>query len=213
MRNQNPGGCGIGVVVNKGPFSTNPVSMRNSSVHDFDDVGITVSGAETRSVTINLASNSVASASTSVQAGIEYGYSTKGIASHNTIVLVRGTGLWLSPHWGPVTARENTIAGASVGILSSPTQGASNIISGNHLSNNGTGIMGSSFLGGLVIKSNSVVQSAVTAIELECNQYSTAEHNMISDAPVGIADIASGDIIKGNHFTDVTTPTTACPSQ
>ena len=74
VREQDPGGCGFGIWLQGSFMGGSKVNIQNSNIHDFDNTGITASGGDGGSSIVNLASNSVASASTSVQAGIEYGY-------------------------------------------------------------------------------------------------------------------------------------------
>ncbi|MFZ1918850.1 MAG: right-handed parallel beta-helix repeat-containing protein [Terriglobales bacterium] len=212
VRDQNPGGCGFGIWLQGSDFGSK-INIRNSYVHDFDNTGIFAEdGANGQArFPLYLRSNSVVSASTSVQAGVA-AYGTVGVAEHNIIDLASGTGLLLASDFATMHSRWNTVTGASVGIFAEFIGGTTYIV-GNRLSNNGTGIATDGHGSGAVIKSNSIIQSAVTAIELACNQDSEAEDNIISDAPVGIADIVSGAVVKGNHFSDVTTPTTTCPSQ
>jgi hypothetical protein len=67
--------------------------------------------------------------------------------------------------------------------------------------------------GHATINFNTIVQSSVAAISFVfCNNGfdNTYEHNTIVKAPIGIANESSQDVIAGNRFYDVTTPTTTC---
>jgi len=210
VRNQNPGGCGFGISLVGSPFGVNTVNIRNCSIHDFDDTGILATSDGATAFLVNVSFSSVASASTSVQAGVDY-ESTDGLAAHNTIVLAGGIGLWLDNFYPGMTARGNTIVGSDIGILSGSDEVAPTAIVNNRLFNNGTGIVVSGLGAGAVVKSNSIIQSSIAAIDLDCSQDSTAENNTIFGAPVGIANVAPGDTVRRNTFYSVPTLTTACP--
>jgi Right handed beta helix region len=208
-RNQSPGGCGFGIVLTGGFFLVNSVSIRNSSVHDFDNAGIlATSGGETGFL-VNTTFNWVWSLSTSVQAGIDYEFAD-GLTSHNTITTDGAAGLLLDNFFAGMTAKDNTITGANVGILSGTSLG-STTITGNSLFNNGTGILVSGLAGSPIVNANTIVQSRTAAVDVNCSEETTVEHNIIFGAPVGIANVSSGDTVTPNVFYVVPTKTTACP--
>ncbi|MFZ0798642.1 MAG: hypothetical protein WCA13_03050 [Terriglobales bacterium] len=209
VRNQNPGGCGVGIWLIGGPTVVDTVNIRNSSIHHFDDTGILAGSPGSTGFLVNVASSLVASASPSVQAGVGY-FATDGLAAHNTIVLAGGTGLQLENFYCCMTAWENTIIGANVGILSGSNEGGPDIIVNNSLSNNGTGIAVSGIGAGAVVNSNSIVRSSIAAIDLNCSQDSTVERNTIFHAPLGIANVTSEDTVKRNVFYSVPALTTEC---
>jgi len=213
VRKQNPGGCGFGILLTGSPFVVDTVNIRNSRIHDFDDTGIlATSGGETGFL-VNVHSSVVTSANTSVRAGIDYEF-TDGLAAGNTITLAGEVGLLLDNFFGGMTANENTIIGSTVGIFVGISEGLiPTTITRNSLFKNGTGIAVSSIGGGAgaVVKSNAIVQSSTAAIDLNCSEQTTAENNIILGAPVGIANVTSGDILTGNTFFNVTSATTACP--
>jgi len=211
VRNQNPGGCGFGIVLTGDPFLVNTVNVRNSSIHDFDNTGVlATSGGETGFL-VNLTSNWIQSSSTSVQAGVDYDF-TDGLAARNTIIVAGNFGLLLDNFFAGMTVHENLIIGPNTGIYSggslpfSPT-----VITGNTLFNNGTGIFISETSGNDVVKSNTIFHSRTAAIDLDCSEKTTAEKNVIFGAPVGIANITSGDTVTENVIYSVLTATTACP--
>lgn len=215
VRNQAPGGCGYAIVLVEGTGGQGKINIKNSYIHDFDNTGI--SGASfPDNLTLNLTSNMIASALATMQAGVGYGGYSRGLATENIIAVSGQTGLVVGPETGPVTVNGNTISGSNVGILVTGLNAGSTIIN-NRLSNNGTGILLYEHLSETtithVVKSNMIAQSTTAAIDLGCSEDVDAKHNTISDAPVGIANITSGDIVKLNTFSDVTTPTTTCPSQ
>ena len=208
VRNQNPGGCGLGIFLEGGLSLVNTVNVLNSTIDDFDDTGILANSTGGVGFFVNLNSNSLESPSASVQAGIQY-LLTDGLAQRNTIVLSAGTGLALANLFAGMTAKDNTIIGASLGIFSG-TSDAANTITGNFLSNNGTGIAVSGFGGDALVKSNTIVESSIEAIDIDCSAQVTAEKNTIVGAPIGIANVASGDTISGNLYHGVPTKTTMC---
>ena len=145
VRNQSPGGCGVGVYLEGPPETNGSVSVQNSNIHDFDNMCIYGSSPGFTSFLVNINSSFIVSDSATVQCGIRYAL-TDGEAKNNNIVVVSGqVGLWLENYFGHVNARYNTIDGGQVGILSSVSRG--NVIISNTLSNNGTGIQVGGFSG------------------------------------------------------------------
>jgi hypothetical protein len=145
---------------------------------------------------------------------VDYENGASGLIERNTIIPAGGTttGILLDDFFGGVTANDNTIIGANVGInllsSESPT-----IVTHNQLYNSGTGILVTQMDGSAVIKSNSIVLSSIAAINFSiCNNgnANTVEHNIIVDAPVGIENISPGDIVSGNPIYNVTSATTPC---
>ncbi len=210
VRNQNPGGCGIGISLTGGLFvESETVNIRNSNIHDFDNTGVLANSSGASGFLVNLTSTSVISPSTSVQAGVGY-FDAEGVIEYNHIILAGGTGLQLENFYGPMTARGNAVVGTNVGILSGTSEHP-NLIVGNVLSNNGTGIFISGLGAGSVVSGNNILQSSLEAIELNCSQDSKVVNNTIFGAPVGVADMNSGDVVKQNTFYNVPSTTTACP--
>ena len=208
VRNQNPGGCGIGISLNGGNFDPDFVNIRNGNIHDFDNTGILANSSGLSGFLVNLTSTTVKSSSPGVLAGVEY-FFADGTLEYNHIILAGGTGLQLENFYGFMNVRGNAIVGANIGILSGTSEGG-NLIVGNVLTNNGTGIAVSGLGGGAVVRSNNILQSSVEAIELDCSENSKVVSNTIFGAPVGVADMNSGDTIKQNIFSSVNTLTTAC---
>jgi hypothetical protein len=211
VRRQSPSGCGFGVVLTGDPFVVNTVNVRNSSIRDFDNTGVlATSGGETGFL-VNLTSNWIESSSTGVQAGIDYDL-TDGRAVRNTIIGPSKFGLLLDNFFAGMTAHQNLIIGSNTGIYSSgglpfsPT-----IITGNSVLNNGTGIFINKSSGNDVVKSNSIVHSTIAAIDVDCSGDTTVEGNIILGAPVGIANVTSGDTVGNNIIFSVPAATTTCP--
>ncbi len=209
INNVEVSGCGISLVGSS--FVVDTVDIRNSNIHDFGGTGILATSNGATGFIVNVNTSWISSTSTSVQAGIDYEF-TDGLAAHNTIDLAGGVGLFLNNFFDGMTVKENTIIGASVGIYSggnlpfTPT-----LIAHNNLFDNGTGIFIGGTAGYSVVESNVIVQSSTAAVDLHCNQQTKTEHNTISSAPIGIANLSSVDTVRGNTLYNVPTSTTACP--
>jgi hypothetical protein len=198
-----------------GNFMCSTLNVRNSSV---SSGGIYAGGnVGFCSTVLNLASNWIVSSSPTAF-GVFYDYSTLGTATHNIIGGAGQIGLELGNLYCCVTASENTVSGYSIGIyICCQGLGAADTatVTHNSLLDNGIGIFVSDYDGGgETIGSNTIVQSTTAAIDLDCAQgQRMAERNTIVSAPIGIANVPSGDAITGNSFYDVTTATTACPNK
>ncbi len=208
VRNQSPGGCGVGIWVEGGPADINTVNIRNSFIHDFDYAGILAGAPGSSAFFVNITSSRVKSSNPSVQTGIGY-FFADGTLEYNHIILAGGTGLQLENLYSFMNVRGNAVVGASTGILAGTSEG-SEVIVGNVLSNNGTGIAVSGLGEGAVVRSNNILQSSVEAIDLDCSNDSQVVGNTIFGAPIGVSNMNSGDTIKQNIFSSVATQTTAC---
>jgi len=209
VRHQSPGGCGIGIELWGGISVVDTVNVLDSRIEDFDEFGIFASSDGATGFLVNLTLNSVVSVQPAVQSGIEY-LLTDGLAERNAVVLSGGTGLELANLFSGMTARGNTVIGATLGIVAGTNEGPTpTSIDGNYLFNNGTGIL-VFFSGEKIVKANAIVLSSTAAINLDCSDQVAAENNAIFGAPVGIANVASGDTLTGNVFYSVTNKTTAC---
>lgn len=210
VRNQSPGGCGFGILLSGDNFVVNTVHIRRSSIHGFDNTGILVESGGGSNFEVNLISNSIVSTSPTVQSGAEYA-EAQGVASFNTIQVGGQIGLNLSNFFCCMTAIENTVVGSNIGIyLGGNDFSSTTTVDHNILFNNGTGISVNPN-GVHVIKSNGIVQSTTTAIDLNCSSETTAKYNVIFQAPTGIANVTPGDVLIGNNLYSVTTATTTCP--
>jgi Protein of unknown function (DUF1565) len=207
VRNQTTGIFLVGAI--DGPIAT--VNISNSYVHNFSNEGISANGLDVEFV-VNITRSFVTSTSASVQNGISYNI-TNGTIRQNAIILKAGVGLLLDNLFDPITAEGNAIEGASVGIESGADMtAAANVIENNVLYNNATGISISGLGGGDTITSNTIMQSSIQAITLNCSATSIAQYNKIDGTPIGIANIQMGDVTSPNTFTNVGTDTTECPS-
>jgi hypothetical protein len=194
----------------EGVNSGSLLTVKDSSI---SGGGVSAYGTVSGGSTLNLTSNWITSIGGSGTA-VDYENGASGLIERNTIIPAGGTttGILLDDFFGGVTANDNTIIGANVGInllsSESPT-----IVTHNQLYNSGTGILVTQMDGSAVIKSNSIVLSSIAAINFSiCNNgnANTVEHNIIVDAPVGIENISPGDIVSGNPIYNVTSATTPC---
>jgi hypothetical protein len=210
VRSQNPGGCGFGILLLGSQDFFETVNVRNSNIHDFDNTGVLAVGAGGTGFVVNLTASFIESASASVQAGVDY-EEADGLAGRNYIAVVGEVGLELGNYFPGMTATENTISGANIGIVSGfSLDNGPTVITRNSLFNNKTGIFISEFSGNDVVNSNTIVQSGTVAIDTDCSPATTAERNIISGAPVGIANVSSGDTVNHNVFYGVPDTISLC---
>lgn len=210
VRNQSPGGCGVGIILGQYPFGVQTFVLRDSFIHDFDEYGV---GAYGQYQGFTITSNSVASATGS---GILL--EGPGTATHNTISVGGQIGLELGGVYNPSTAKYNTITGATQGIYIDGGDFPGLLsVTDNSLVKNATGILvDGNTPANAIIESNSILQSSIAAIDLQCNTTDdkTIKQNSIFNAPVGVANVVSaGPKVTGNVLYKVTTATAACPSK
>lgn len=205
VRNQS-----FGIAAYGGDFAVNKVTIGKCNIHDFSITGILTGSSGGSGFLVDLTSNWIASPSANAT-GAVYDFA-QGVATRNTIA-VSGQGLVLENFFCCVTARENTVIGANVGIyLGGSDTFATTTVMHNTLFNNNTGILIYESQGIDLVKSNIIVQSSTAAIDVDCSPQATAAHNTISGAPLGIANVISGDIVKQNTLYNVPIATSACPS-
>jgi parallel beta-helix repeat protein len=208
VRNQNPGGCGYGISLPC--IYGSEVNIRNSSIHDFDNTGID-GGCAASELTLNITSTQILSSSPTVQAGVNYSNSATGLAEHNIITVGGQYGLSIESYYCCMTIKDNTIIGSNVGMYLGGSLGFSpSTVTGNSLFNNGIGIWAYVAAQNYIVKGNTIVQSSVAGIDVDCSSGNVTENNTIVSAPVGIANVDSGDVIKRNAIYNVTASTTPC---
>jgi hypothetical protein len=183
----------------------------NLTVVNSSTVGnIYANGTVEASSVLNLTNNWIAG-------GVEYD-DAGGLVQGNTIgnggiVLGGGSG----PDDAP-TVNENTIVGSgcAIAIGGGITTGNA-VITNNHFINNSTGICPSQYVRvPMTIEGNTFVQSSVAAIDIpNCNDgvANIIKGNTFVGAPAGIVGLDRFDVLAGNNFYDVTSPTTACPDK
>jgi Periplasmic copper-binding protein (NosD) len=211
VRNQNPGGCGEGISLNGDAFTPNTVNLSNSRIHNFDNTGVSADSSGGTGFVVNLTSNWISATSPSVQAGVLYNLA-QGVATRNLIQVGGQNGLVLDNFFCCMNASENTIIGSNVGIyMGGSYTFATTTVTHNSLLSNGTGVFIYQAQGIDIVSSNAIVQSAAAGIDVDCSPQTTVKNNSIFKAPVGIADVISGDTVSGNLYYGVTTKTTTCP--
>ncbi len=206
LRNQS-----VAITINGDPVDENTVDLADSYIHDFTNTGIGTFSVGATSNFVNVRRNRIQSNNSSVQWGIE-SYSTEGSITDNILVLKGGTALLLNNFFPGVTVERNYIAGANVGIDSQiGVQVFGNVIQNNILLNDATGIIVEDMRGADLITGNTIGQSSVQAIELQCTSLSNVvDDNLIYGAPIGVANVTSGDTMKSNKFFNVATQKTTC---
>ena len=210
VQNQNPGGCGIGISLSGSPSVIDTVNMRQSSVTNFDDIGISATYDDFNiGFVVNLDGNRVSSASTSVYAGVYY-EGPNGVVANETITVSGQYGLMLENFFGRLTARGNTVIGAGVGIRTGADLARTTDIVGNIVAKSGVGIQVISPGAGAMMQRNSISFSSVAAIDANCSELVLTKNNFIFYAPVGLANIPGEEVGQGNVFDFVPIETTPC---
>ncbi len=208
-QNQSPGGCGVGIAIVGSPDDVNTVNIQQSSILKFDDVGIAALYDDFFiGFVANLGTNTIISSNTGAFAGV-YSEGPEGQFRHNVVNVAGQYGLYLENFYGGLAARENTVVGAGVGIRSGADESSATDIVENNIIESGVGIQVIAPGTGATIESNIVTLSTNTAIDTNCSELAIARNNVIFGAPVGVANIASGNVGR-NTFLDVTTATTEC---
>ena len=200
-RNQSGNGCGIGIWFEGG--SANPaVTVRNSSVRNFDLQGIlTETNSGTSELTATIQSNVVVAAGTT-QTCIEVAQGTTDTVTGN--VTINGEfGMGVGGVSGSISG--NTITGATFG-LDTLSDGIS--VTNNKVFNSSTGITVNTAVA--QIQSN-VITNATTAIEFFCHANNNVNRNVITDAVTGLDQIPAG-VSSLNTYDGVDTVSTGgCP--
>lgn len=237
-------GCqdGLGVFAQSGGGGASTVTVKQTSVHNYDKNGITGNGSNT---TLNAISNAVQGAGVvsppgSAQNGIQIGFGAKGKATGNTV---------LDQVYGDITIA------SSVGILLYDAAESSNIkVSSNNVHNTQTGIGiytdssdPNQYGDGVTVQSNTmfetlnfdaidvctnnntiqgntIANSAESAIHLDAlcsggtnntgNSNTVSGNIMLESACAGILDDTGTNTISGSIFVDIplTILTGSCPA-
>jgi hypothetical protein len=209
VRNQLPGGCGVGISLSGSPSVVDTVNILHSSITNFDNTGILATYDDSNiGFIVNLDANSLSSASASVFAGVDY-EGPDGLVQRNTVAVSGQYGLMLENFFGGLTAQRNKVTGAMVGIRSGADEASVTNIVGNNVIDSGIGIQVIGPGTGASILSNFIARSSTIAIDVNCSELVVANNNIIFGAPVGIANLA-GENPTGNIFYHVPIKTTPC---
>jgi hypothetical protein len=201
-RNQtNPGFCGIGVYLEGG--AANPsVALENSSIHDFDGIGIYAENNSTPSeLTATIKGNNVLATPPTGEAIGLFGGVTGTVAGNFVAGSYEGINACCGSN-GSISG--NTITNTSVGVAAE-ADGLS--VTSNKIFNVVTeGI----FVGSSVpkIKSNTIVNAPV-GIEFFCYADNNVLSNTIIDASTGVDSVPSS-VVTTNKYSNVTTVRTGC---
>lgn len=201
-RNQKGGGCGFGIWAEGG--SSNPtVTVENSDVHDFDDVGIVAeTNASSCELTATIKGNDVNGSGGTEAIGIlaEEG-STDTVVGNAVTASFRGV-ITSSGANGSVSG--NSVTNSQVGIIG----GADGIsVTANKILN--TSDFGISVDSSAALFQGNTITGANIGIELNCVVTSNAHNNTISDAAIGI-DSVPGTVPINTYFNVGTVFTGGC---
>jgi hypothetical protein len=179
-RNQISGSNGVGIFVENGNSASESVTIQNSSVHDFDYVGVWVDGNVNATVQGNFVSSAnqsgftygmliaypdaetVATVKTNVVTGSGSETDAQGITSNTPNALVADNTVtgwyYATADFGPGTYKSNSVRSNEIGMY--------------------LGVAGS------MVQANTITQS-YAALDFNCNS-STTLSNDINDASVGM---------------------------
>ena len=203
---QNGNGYGFGIFLEGTTSPAKAVTVKNSSVHDFDVEGIRTNGSG-NSLTVNIASNSVigsnAFSGNPVYGGIDVQGAVGSIANNRVIThpappgISAGVGVAF-PSSSVVTG--NTVENFSVGVWA---LGNSNTVKSNQVSLAGAGIVISG--SNNTVETNSFLNlSGGTGIDFNCTGTgNTVIHNLINDASWGISSSHGSNTISPNSYSNV----------
>jgi hypothetical protein len=197
-RNHQSSGCGNSIWAENTAGPTQTITVENSSVHNFDNWGITaLSDQNTSTLTAAIRGNSVTSSGLAINA-----QGMVGTITNNVITSV-GFGIGSLAYAGLITVSGNTVADV-------PSQGiqvtGGTTATFNKVSNTGTAFF---FPGGEAIVKSNTLMNAVGAFEDNCTG-STIGGNTVNDAQSGFAYSLS--LITGNSLYNVDTiQTSSCP--
>jgi hypothetical protein len=155
------GAGGVGVWI-EGGLLLPAVTVENSSIRSFDDIGIwTRTNAAASELTATIKDND-----------INGGFGSGVIALYD---MCMGPG-------ATTTVSDNYIAGGATGVLAAAS--ASGSISGNRLLNNGTAIAIDG--GGVSVTSNNIFLSSIEGIVVNSALLPAVRSNTIAGSPIGI---------------------------
>jgi hypothetical protein len=208
---QKGNGNGFGIFLEGTTSTAKTVTAENSSIHDFDSVGIQTNGsAVPPSLTVNIKSNSLISSSSFSGNPVFGGISVAGAAGSvlNNRVITHppkvgrsaGTGIALLSN---SKATGNTVENFSVGIW---LVGGSNTMESNQVSLASSAVV--------ISGSNNVVENNVlfttidggAGISFNCTGTgNTVIHNLVNDSFLGLSGIpGTSNTITPNSFSSVT---------
>jgi len=203
---QKGNGFGFGIFLEGTTSPAKAVTVKNSSVHDFDSEGIRTNGSG-NSLTVNIASNSVISSNSFSGNPVYGGIDVQGVlgsVSNNRVIthpaatgISAGTGIAF-PSSSTVTG--NTVENFTVGIWA---LGSSNTVKSNQVSLALAGIIISGT--GNDVETNSLLNlSGGYGIGFNCTgTANTVINNMVNDAATGIVPHGANTIAP-NTYSSVT---------
>jgi hypothetical protein len=205
-RNQTAFTCGIGVELEGG--SANPsVTVENSSIHGFDDLGIY---AETNSVSSELTATINANDVNGVPTSLGGIYFYQGITATVTGNFVSGSGAGIAAccggggGGGSGSISGNTVTNVFYGVQAAADELS---VTSNKIFNvQSSGVFLNSPLA--TVKGNSISNSP-TGIEFNCYPNNNVHSNTINDATTGVDSVPAG-VATSNGYYNVATVRTGC---
>ena len=207
--NQKGNGSGFGIFVEATTSPAKTVTVKNSSVHDFDTEGIrTNGGGVPPSLTANITFNTVISSSSFSGNAVAGGIDIQGAAGSimNNRVVTHPASAGISAGVGIAFASNsiitgNTVANFSVGIWG---LGTSNTIKSNQVTLAGSGIVLSASSN--VVENNFLFNlNGGAGISFNCTGTgNTVINNIVNDAVWGIVSPHGPNTISPNSFFNVT---------
>jgi parallel beta-helix repeat protein len=198
VRNQNNSGCGVGILAENGSTTKELVLIENSSIHDFDYLGIFADSDQLPgTLTVTIKENYI-------DGGLYGVFPYSGTLGSVTDNFVSGAAEYGIASLGPVAITGNTVTSSSTGIAG---QAKGTSVTGNKISNNAIGISLFEF-SGMTVKSNTIVKSTF-GIEFTCVTGNTVSGNTINDAATGLDEVPSGSI-PSDTFLNVATISNIC---
>jgi hypothetical protein len=200
-RNQKGGGCGFGIWAEGG--SANPtVTVENSTVHDFDDLGIVAeTNATSSELTTTIKGNDVNGSAGTEAIGIsaEEG-STDSVVGNAVTACFRGI-INYGASGGSISG--NSVTNSQIGIIG----GAAGMpVTANKILNtSGDGI----YVASTALFQGNTITGAYIGIELGCVVTSNVHNNTISDAVIGV-DGVPGTVPINTYFNVGTVSTGGC---
>lgn len=199
-RNQKGSGCGVGINV-EGGSSNPPVTIENSSIHDFDNTGIsTATNSGSSALTATIKGNEVNAAGALI--GV---YLLQG--STNTM-----TGNFISGGSAGIWSNAGATGSISNNTLMNDTN-AGIYVAGDGLSVTANKIMFSTYgiylSSALATISGNSISSTSAGIDFACLANPNVHSNVINEAEIGVYGLPSG-VSTPNTYANVGTIKTGC---
>src|SRR5215469_9477749 len=206
-RNQSSGKAGGIAIWAEGGPSDPLVTIENSSVHDYADIGIEVeTNSATPKLTAVIKGNELTTSKNAITvlAGIDILEGSSVTVTSKLLVDPGSAGILAEPFGSVGSISANTVVNGAKGI---DTSSDSISVSSNKIFRSVTGIvLGTSIA---AIQSNSITDSNV-AIDFSCSANPNVHSNIITDAGTALNRVPSA-VATSNRYFNVGTIRTGCP--